>query len=613
MRLKFNILPPGREKVTAGYTYDKGMRAGRPHSPGTYESQLISLTQSPDISQWNIAIYPGNYRLACLDMDMSPERSQIVTDYYPPLFHTQSRSYYNSDKMTMGGHNWYRAPSKSEHLTGYHRLRETRLNGEEMQIDILLTQLCFIPAPQFEQWLRGCLHWWSIPPEEQRSRYSFPYSVKLLAARKGNRDSTFFQSLSQQAFHTTEENIDRTLWHRVLTDIGYFEDHAETEFTRQFDNATSRSSDDPTEIVRPFTSQGLESILEDLDWEWRYNARTTHPEYSRSTDTRFHSLASKESRLDFIDSLRTDYQMPKGKGQTSWEPMTNWTLVENWTTTYARRQNRFDPLGQHLLRWKETEPLGEEDSLILSLMDPGPSNQPDTLRRCIVNVEKHMLLTMYTRIVTSQHDGVPEHIHFPYLPTFVGPQGAGKSRFCYSLAHGFHTNSITFDDPPKVFGETAQTKVVIELEELSEQLGRRNTNTRGLAKKYIAQTKFDYRAAYEPGATSSTYHLSGILIGTTNRPITVSPSDGLYRRIIHLPVQARSDLGDNLSRWSDIAPGLIDRALARAARHYEAGIVPRIKEDLVIRWLHEYFSQWQISDEVVGWVSTDNDEFNNDF
>ena len=207
-----------------------------------------------------------------------------------------------------------------------------------------------------------------------------------------------------------------------------------------------------------------------------------------------------------------------------------------------------------------------------------------------------MLLTLYTRLYTGQRTGVPASVHFPYLPTFVGPPGCGKTRFCISLGlTHYHTNDISFDDPPKEFGEKAQIAVVAEMEELKEMLGRRGSQRRGQAKKYINQTKFDYRAAYARGK-ASTHHLMGIMLATSNYPVDISPDDGLWRRIIHLPVQRHPRFTGNLDEWDVVFDELFPRAMSRAARHHEAQKRPRIDEALVVNSLHEQVYSLEVVD-----------------
>ena len=606
-RLKFDILPPAREKVRKGFTYEANMKQGRPPTAQRYEDDIETLCADP--TGWRIALYPGNYGVACLDFDMGEDHSTELLSILPPLFRTQSRSAYDDSRDTRAGHAWYRAPSKSAHLSGFTRLRGV-FDRNAAVIDVLYTQLVFVPAQEFLHLLDGLIDWGQLPTDHQRAR-SFPYPVKMInAERPGNRDSVFFSSLAQQAWHTPPDLIDRIVWHRVLSGIGYFDDHPEEEFERQFEKAVSQSPMHDS-VEQPYTSAGLETVLGQLGWAWRYNTRTGRAEFHRDRDSRYHSLAHKEPQLEFQDTVRQKFKTPAGKNSTKpWDPIANWSQVENWIASYSRRIDRFDPLGEHIKAWQDAEPLSDEVSLILSLMRAAPADdQDDTLRRCILNVEKNMLLAFYTRIITSQHDGIPDDVHFPYLPTFVGPRGCGKTRFCKSLSHGFHTDTVRFDDPPKVYGETATVKTVLEFAELSEQMGRPGSQIRGTAKNYIDKTRFDYRDAY--GHYSTEHHLAGVLVGTTNKPISVNINDGLWRRIIHLPVQADTDLGPNLRHWDHVCDDLLPRALSRAAQHHAAGMTPRVKEDVVIDWLHNYFGKWRLSETQLGWERI-GDEFDDD-
>ena len=603
VRLKFDIMSPGRTRVHKGFTYEYNTKQGRPPTPTRYTEAVNSMCAAP--AGWVAALYPGNYGLVCLDFDMSVEDSAELLGILPPLFRTNSRSAYDDTRETRAGHAWYRGPSKAEHLTQFTRLRGD-FDGKPAVIDAIFTQLVYVPAPDFPMLLDGLIDWCSMSDEHKRSK-SFPYAVKLInAERPGNRDTVLFAALAQQVWHTAADLIDKTAWYRMLQGIGYFADNPEADFDRQFDRAVQQSPFDDAKI-QPFTAPGMNVILQQLGWDWRYNTRMGRAEYMRPDDTRFHSMGNKEPQLNFMHAVRSKFSTKAGKGTKPWDPIDNWSKAENWLMAYAKDCNRYDPLGMHLQAWQTTEPLSEDESLILSLMDMAPAGEDqDIMRRCFLYVEKNLLLTFYTRIVTSQTDGEPAPVHFPYLPVFVGPPGAGKSRFCLSLAHGYHSSTVRFDDPPKVYAETATVKTVLEFAELREQLGRQGSQIRGTAKAYIDKLTFDYREAY--GHSSTEHHLAGVLIGTSNQPVVTAPNDGLYRRLIHLPVQKKDELGSNLIHWDQVCADVMPRALARAAKHYGEGRKPSIDENKVIRWLHKYLERWQVSETDTGWEAI-GDEF----
>ena len=76
-------------------------------------------------------------------------------------------------------------------------------------------------------------------------------------------------------------------------------------------------------------------------------------------------------------------------------------------------------------------------------------------------------------------------------------------------------------------------------------------------------------------------------------------------------MQVKPSMGSNLRYWDRVCDDLLPRALARAVRHHNEGLVPRVKEDVVIDWLHGYFDRWRISDTDRGWESI-GDEFDDD-
>ena len=593
---RFDFTDGTRTRVRKGFTFEKGQGSGRPKRPDSYIADLARCLDHPSGLMF---LYPGHYDLAVVDVD-SPTASGIL-DFVPPLHHSQSRS-----GTERGGHLWYRRPRYSGDLKPL-KPRSFTLRGDPYLVDIQYTQLLRVPSPEIPSVLSFIATYLDHTP----TPLAFPYELLGLSCVKGERDTKWWHYILAQTEQLGDPGlVSRDRWQEVAEETGYFADgNNEQDFHETYTKATTKAQiDDTHKAIYPFDVEGATQILTAMTYRYRYNVRSGHTEIAKD-NAAWQSIGHEMPRRWFVHSVRSTYRAPKTKTTTQpWDPLLNWSAFIDWLDTYAAQQQIYDPIAQHLHDWQDVEPLDNQTSFLLELFAPG--NDTPLLAAQLRNVELNMLLTLYSRLHTGQATGVPAAIHFPYLPTLIGPPGCGKSRFCVSLGlYDYHTNDIRFDDPPKEFGEKAQIAVVAELEELKEMLGRQGSAIRGLAKKYINQTRFDYRAAFARGAKASTHHLMGMLVGTSNYPIEMSSQDGLWRRVIHMPIQRHPRFTGNLDEWDDVWSEWFPRAMARAARHYEQGKRPRIDETRIVTALHELIYSMEIVDHVWQARTLDGAEF----
>ena len=608
---RFDFTFGARETVRKGFTYDKGQGSGRPKQPEGYTDDLTRcLTDAGNL----MFLYPGHYDLAVVDVDSSSAKHLL--DFIPPLFHSPSRS------GKRGGHLWYYRPRYPGDLKPL-KPREFSLRGTHHRIDVQYTQFIRVPMPQIAHVLGSIASWLEHPP----SPISFPYELLGLSCIKGERDTKWWHYILAQTEQLGDpELVSEERWREVAEETGYFADNSEQGFLETFHQAKSKATiTESLDTVYPYDHEGATRIFADLPMRFRYNLRASATEYASGTDD-WKSMGVDLSMKAFCDHIRRRYRQRAGRNSTTpWEPHTKWSLFLEWLDTYAITQELYDPLSQHIRDWRRAEPLpipnpGEEvdegHSLLLSMFGFPETADTGLLRKRILHIEINLLLTYARRLITGSHTGQPDHVHFPYFPVFVGSTGIGKSLFASSLGMGeYHSSSIRFDDPPKEFGEKAQIVAVVEFKELREQLGRRGNPNRGHAKEYIEKTRFTYRAAYARGAKASMHYLMGILMGSSNLPIDLNEEDGLWRRLIHLPVQKHPDfgplstldfdIGRYQAKWSDMFP----RAMSRAIRQHEAGKRPRIDEGRVVVPLHELTYSMDLSQKV--WIprATDGVEF----
>ena len=590
---RFDFTSLGRQYPRKGFRWELGQGSGRTRNPQSYRADIAEcLADAGNL----LYLYPGHYDLAVIDVDSAT--SEGLRDFIPPLWHSPSRS-----GATRGGHLWYRRPRFPGDIKPL-KPRTVHFEHVLYTFDVLYTQLIRVPMASIASVLASIADYLESPILP----LSFPYEFLGLACVPGERDSKWWHYIlaqTEQLGDPSLVSLDR--WTRVAEATGYISDHSYEAFHTTFEQACAKADLGLALPAVTYAEIGAREIFEAIPCQYRYNIRSGQTEISWEPDT-WESMGHELPRRRFLDYIRIHYHEARGRGSPrQWEPLRQWAMFIEWLDTYSTKQAIHDPIAAHLDSWAKQDPLSDTDSLLLALF--APADDTALMRAQIRNVELNLLLTLYLRLHTGRHTGAPAAIHFPYLPTFVGPPGCGKSRFCQSLGLGqYHTNDISFDDPPKEFGEKAQIAVVAEMEELKEMLGRRGSPRRGSAKKYIAQTKFDYRAAYARGK-ASTHHLMGVLLGTSNQPVDVVPSDGLWRRIVHLPVQRHPHFTGNLDEWDSIFAQQFPRAMARAIRHAEAGKTPRIDELRVVEALHLRIAQLEV--DGLKWIerSVDGMEF----
>ena len=590
---RFDFTGPGRQYPKKGFCWELGRGSGRARSPQSYTAGIQANLAAPDSLLY---LFPGHYDLAVIDVD-SPTSSGL-REFIAPIFQSHSRS-----GSARGGHLWYRRPRFPGDLKPL-KPRTIQLHSILYTFDVLYTQLIRIPSPSMAPVLAGIADYLESPPNP----LAFPYEFLGLACAPGERDSRWWHYILAQTEQLGDpELVSLDRWTRVAEETGYIVEHSLDAFLETFHKALAKAKLGASLPAVPYAEIGARTIFEAIPCQYRYNIRTGHTELAWESLT-WESLSHELPRRRFLDYIRTHYHEIRGRGEPrQWEPLLQWSMFLEWLDTYSAKQAIYDPIASHLDSWARYTPLADTDSLLLELFSP--ADDTPLMQAQLRNVELNLLLTLYLRLHTGRATGAPAAIHFPYLPTFVGPPGCGKSRFCQSLGlNQYHTNDISFDDPPKEFGEKAQIAVVAEMEELKEMLGRRGSPRRGSAKKYISQTKFDYRAAYARGK-ASTHHLMGVLLGTSNLPVDVVPGDGLWRRIIHLPVQRHPRFTGNLDEWDAVFADLFPRAMARAIGHAAAGKVPRIDEVRVVEALHRRIAMLEVEGTV--WVerSIDGMEF----
>ena len=450
--------------------------------------------------------------------------------------------------------------------------------------DVQYTQLIRVPAVEIPAVLGFIADWLMDPP----APVSFPYELLGLCVQKGERDTRWWHYILAQTEQLGDpELVSEERWHEVAAETGYLVDNGEEGFRETFRKATEKAASHPSTIdAYPYTQSGLDSILRDMGsngWAFRYNVRTESPEFLPPGATHWFSTSVKSPGQTFRGHIRSTYILDV-KSRPPWEPLQNRHLFDEWFDILTGREpwTLYDPLGDIVRGWAQADPLPtpapgttptEQHSLLLSLFAIPDVDEKMSRFYCaaFLHVELRMFDALYRRLSAMVYTGQHQVVHFPHLPVFVGARGVGKTRFCRSLAmdETYHVEDVTLGDPPKEVGEKSQIGVVVEFSELDGDLNpeKKQHKQRAWAKKYIGKDKFQYRAAHAPGSRADTYFMAGLHIGTTNRAITCnSETDGLRRRLVHLPVSRHPRFHDHdtLPGWNEIWTELLPRVMARA-------------------------------------------------
>ena len=148
---------------------------------------------------------------------------------------------------------------------------------------------------------------------------------------------------------------------------------------------------------------------------------------------------------------------------------------------------------------------------------------------------------------------------YDYVPVIIGPQGLGKTTFLRTLAHGWHSDSLT-----SFHGKEASEQIQgIWINEIGEMTAAKRSDNNEI-KQFLSRCDDVYRQPY--GRRTERYPRKGIFVGTTNDHDFLTDPTGNRR---FWPVDGHRE-ARRLSPWDDL-PGNVDQLWAEAVRMYRQG------------------------------------------
>lgn len=148
---------------------------------------------------------------------------------------------------------------------------------------------------------------------------------------------------------------------------------------------------------------------------------------------------------------------------------------------------------------------------------------------------------------------------YDYVPVIIGPQGLGKTTFLRTLAHGWHSDSLS-SFHGKEASEQIQGIWIVEIGEMTA--AKRSDNNE--IKQFLSRCDDVYRQPY--GRRTERYPRKGVFFGTTNENDFLTDTTGNRR---FWPVDG-GILTPTLSPWDDL-PGQVDLIWAEAVALYKKG------------------------------------------
>lgn len=148
---------------------------------------------------------------------------------------------------------------------------------------------------------------------------------------------------------------------------------------------------------------------------------------------------------------------------------------------------------------------------------------------------------------------------YDYVPVIIGPQGLGKTTFLRTLAHGWHSDSLS-SFHGKEASEQIQGIWIVEIGEMTA--AKRSDNNE--IKQFLSRCDDVYRQPY--GRRTERYPRKGVFFGTTNENDFLTDTTGNRR---FWPVDG-GVLTPTLTPWEDL-PGQVDQIWAEAVALYRKG------------------------------------------
>lgn len=148
---------------------------------------------------------------------------------------------------------------------------------------------------------------------------------------------------------------------------------------------------------------------------------------------------------------------------------------------------------------------------------------------------------------------------YDYVPVIIGPQGLGKTTFLRTLAHGWHSDSLS-SFHGKEASEQIQGIWIVEIGEMTA--AKRSDNNE--IKQFLSRCDDVYRQPY--GRRTERYPRKGVFFGTTNENDFLTDTTGNRR---FWPVDG-GILTPTLTPWEDL-PGQVDQIWAEAVTLYKKG------------------------------------------
>lgn len=148
---------------------------------------------------------------------------------------------------------------------------------------------------------------------------------------------------------------------------------------------------------------------------------------------------------------------------------------------------------------------------------------------------------------------------YDYVPVIIGPQGLGKTTFLRTLAHGWHSDSLS-SFHGKEASEQIQGIWIVEIGEMTA--AKRSDNNE--IKQFLSRCDDVYRQPY--GRRTERYPRKGVFFGTTNENDFLTDTTG-NRRFWPVDGGVRTP---TLTPWDDL-PGQVDQIWAEAVTLYKKG------------------------------------------
>ncbi len=148
---------------------------------------------------------------------------------------------------------------------------------------------------------------------------------------------------------------------------------------------------------------------------------------------------------------------------------------------------------------------------------------------------------------------------YDYVPTFVGPQGIGKTTYLRTLGHGWHSDSLQ-----SFKGKEASEMIQgIWINEIGEMTGYTKSDDNEI-KQFLSRCDDVYRQPY--GRRPERYPRKGVFFGTCNDHDFLKDPTG-SRRFWPVDVGVLKPVKDI---WADL-PGEVDQLWAEALDYYRRG------------------------------------------